>query len=176
MEAAAADGSGARDASDRHRRRGVGRGPVAELARVVAPPAPDRAVLKKRAGVEAPGVDGGGRGDTGRRELLGLTDGNGGIGGRHSDDLRNHLGVGESGDDRKDGRDNEELRLPVHLLPSSSVGAVTLREHRGVESRRDQSGGTPNQPWRNPEKLEGKALTRGPGRKAFSRTPLLEQP
>src|SRR5438552_19053875 len=56
-----------------------------------------------------------------------------------------------------------ELRLPVHLLPSSSVGAVTLRDHRGIASRRDQSGGTRNQRWRNPEKREGRGRRRGAG-------------
>src|SRR5437870_13742528 len=58
-----------------------------------------------------------------------------------------------------------ELRLPVHLLPSSPIGAVTLRDHRGISGRRDQLGGTPNQPRRKPEKREGKALTRGPRKK-----------
>ena len=71
--------------------------------------------------MEAPGVDGDGRGDSGRRELLILTDGNGGIGGRHGDGLRSHLGLGQGADQRKDGQDNEELRLSVHLQPFPST-------------------------------------------------------
>src|SRR2546425_244598 len=86
--------------------------------------------------MEGPGFDRSGRAGSGRRELLTLTDGNGGTGRRHCDDLRSHLRFGQSADDRKNRPDNEEPRLPVIPPLSLTLHLEQPQEPElGVDSR-----------------------------------------
>src|SRR5437899_9763809 len=91
--------------------------------------------------MEVPGFGRSGRAGSGRRELLTLTDGNGGTGRRHCDDLRSHLRFGQSADDRKNRPDNEEPRLPVIPPLSLTLHLEQPQEPElGVDSRIPHQG------------------------------------
>ena len=112
MKATGCDRSSTGDSGGRHRGRGVGRRPVAELAEVVLAPAAHRAVLKKGAAIKGAEVDGSDPAGSARSELLGLADGDGGTGRSDGDGLRTDLGVGQSAD--KSNSYGADVRFSFH--------------------------------------------------------------